>query len=159
MERRVLADAISRFEAEMVARSWSAATIRAYRFRLERFEKFLADEHRAAAALSDITSETISSYQLFLCKSETRRGATLSPSSQRAFLSAVKSFFAFLVSEGMLLADPTRMLEMPKLPRRLPQGVLSGKEIRRLLQQPDLTTYLGVRDRAILETLYSTGLR
>jgi integrase/recombinase XerD len=159
MERKVLSPALAAFEAEMRARAWSTATIRAYRFRLERFEHYLQEKHPSVAVLTDVTPETISSYQLWLCQSETKRGGTLSPCSQRAFLAALKSFFAFAVSEGMLLSDPTRVLEMPKLPRRLPQGVLSPKEIRRLLAAPDLATYVGLRDRAILETLYSTGLR
>lgn len=159
MEKKVLGNALARFEAEMRARAWSCETIRAYRFRLERFGKYLAKQHPSVTVLSGVMPEIASSYQLWLCKSETKRGGTLSPSSQRAFLAALKSFFTFCVSEGLLLADPTRSLEMPKLPRRLPQGVLSGKEVKLLLRQPDLSTYIGVRDRAILETLYSTGLR
>jgi integrase/recombinase XerD len=159
MEKKVLSLPLARFEAEMRARAWSPETLRAYRFRLERLEKYLAEQHPSVKALSDITTETICSYQLWLCKSETKRGGTLSPSTQRAFLAALKSFFAFCVAEVLLLADPTRLLEMPRLPRRLPQGVLSGKEVKLLLRQPDLSTYIGVRDRAILETLYSTGLR
>ncbi len=158
MEKKVLGEPLRRFEAEMRARAWSPQTLRAYRFRLERFGKYLAEQHPSVTALSGITPETICSYQLWLCKSETKRG-TFAPSSQRAFLAALKSFFAFCVTEGLLLADPTRTLEMPRLPRRLPQGVLSGKEVKLLLRQPDLATYIGVRDRAILETLYSTGLR
>ncbi|MGH3087520.1 MAG: tyrosine-type recombinase/integrase, partial [Rubrobacteraceae bacterium] len=159
MEKKVLGAPLARFQAEMRARAWSSETLRAYRFRLERFGKYLADQHPSITALSGITPDIVSSYQLWLCKSETRKGGTLSPSSQRAFLSALKSFFEFLLTEGLILADPTRTLTMPRLPRRLPQGVLSGKEIKLLLRQPDLSTYIGVRDRAILETLYSTGLR
>ena len=159
MEKKVLGEPLRRFEAEMRARAWSPETLRAYRFRLERFGKYIAERHPAVTALSGITPETICSYQLWLCKSETKRGGTLSPSTQRAFLAALKSFFAFCVTEGLLLADPTRMLEMPKLPRRLPQGVLSGKRSSSCSVSRDLATYIGVRDRAVLETLYSTGLR
>jgi integrase/recombinase XerD len=55
--------------------------------------------------------------------------------------------------------DPTRGAELPKVGRRLPRGVLSPNEMRRLMRQPDLDTCSGLRDRAILETLYSTGVR
>lgn len=143
----------------MTARSWSGETIRAYRFRLERFGKYLLENHASVRSLTDITSETVSDYQLFLCKKEKLRGGTLSASTQRAFLSALKSFFGFVLSEGLVLLDPTHALQMPKIGKRLPQGVLSSKEVRLLLRQPDLSTYIGLRDRAILETFYSTGLR
>jgi integrase/recombinase XerD len=73
-------------------------------------------------------------------------------------LSALKMFYRFLVSEGKVESNPTRLVGAPKLPRRLP-GVLSPEEVDRLLGQPDSSTERGTRDRAMLELLYATGLR
>jgi integrase/recombinase XerD len=73
-------------------------------------------------------------------------------------LSSLKMFYRFLVSEGKVKRNPTRLLSAPKLPRRLP-GVLSIEEVDRLLCQPDASTERGTRDRAMLELLYATGLR
>lgn len=73
-------------------------------------------------------------------------------------ISALKGFYRFLVSEGEIATNPARLLTAPKLPRRLP-GVLSRREVERLLTQPDATTSRGDRDRAMLELLYATGLR
>lgn len=143
----------------MAARGFSKETLRAYRFRLSRFEKYLAQSHPKVKTASEVTQEIVSSFQLFLCKLEKSRGGTLSFATQHALLTALKSLFAFLVAEGLVLVDPTRNLAMPKLGKHLPQGLLSPKEIRLLFRQPDLTTFIGLRDRAILETLYSTGLR
>ena len=58
-----------------------------------------------------------------------------------------------------LVVNPAAELELPRLPHRLPRAVLSISEAERVLAQPDLATALGLRDRAILEVLYSTGLR
>ena len=86
-----------------------------------------------------------------MCKRETTSGKPFSVSSQRSTLAAVKSFFEFCTLERIILIDPCRTVEMPKMGRRLPQGVLSPKEMRQLLKQPNLDTCAGLRDPAILE--------
>jgi len=82
----------------------------------------------------------------------------LSKRSQARNISAIKTFFRFLVSEGRLKENPARLLETPRIQQKLPD-VLSLGEVERLLLQPDITTPLGQRDRAMLELLYATGLR
>ncbi len=78
--------------------------------------------------------------------------------SQARMLSGLKSFYRFLVNEEYLKDDPTELLEAPKLGRKLPD-VLSVQEIDGLFAQIDLSTPEGMRNRAMLETLYSSGLR
>jgi len=73
-------------------------------------------------------------------------------------LSSLKVFYRFLVSDGKIQTNPARLITNPKLPRRLP-GVLSGEEVERLLAAPDASTSRGLRDRAMLELLYASGLR
>ena len=73
-------------------------------------------------------------------------------------LAAIRSFFRFLVQEGILEANPLENLESPKVARTLPE-ILSLKEIEQILEQPNVQTPLGVRDRAMLEMLYATGMR
>lgn len=82
----------------------------------------------------------------------------LVPSSIARSLSVVRMFHRFLLSEGAAKTDPTEHVQAPKIPKRLP-AVLNRDEVVRLLDQPDPTTALGLRDRAILEFLYATGLR
>jgi len=82
----------------------------------------------------------------------------LSKRSQARNVSAIKTFFRFLVSEGRLKENPARLLETPRIQQKLPD-VLSLDEVEQLLSQPDITTPLGQRDRAMLELLYATGLR
>ncbi len=73
-------------------------------------------------------------------------------------LSAIRSFYGYLVREGMLPENPLATVSSPKLDRRLP-SFLTQAEVRRLLEAPDPTTPQGLRDRALLELLYASGLR
>ncbi|HNV70996.1 MAG TPA: site-specific tyrosine recombinase XerD [Candidatus Ozemobacteraceae bacterium] len=82
----------------------------------------------------------------------------LSPRSIARKVSAMRGFFRFLVREGRILEDPSKLLERPKTGHPLPK-VLSVDEVTRMLEQPDLTNARGLRDRAMLEVLYGAGLR
>jgi integrase/recombinase XerD len=81
-----------------------------------------------------------------------------SPRTTSRLVSALRRFFQFAVREGLRKDDPSVDLDSPKLPRSLPK-TLSEAEVEALLAAPDLDTGLGVRDRAMLETLYASGLR
>lgn len=78
--------------------------------------------------------------------------------SQSRIISGVKQFFLFLMLEGEIKSDPSELLEMPKIGRKLPE-VLSIEEIDQMIDEIDLSTKEGHRNKAILETLYSCGLR
>lgn len=82
----------------------------------------------------------------------------LAASSQARLISALKTFFAFLLDEGKVRTDPTELLRAPKLGRKIPE-VLTYHEIRELLGAIDLSEDHGLRDRALLEVLYACGLR
>jgi len=80
-----------------------------------------------------------------------------SPSSARC-LSAIRGFHKYLLTDGLTLTDPTANIEAPHGWNRLPK-TLSSSEVETLLNQPDLATTLGIRDKAMLEVLYAAGLR
>lgn len=82
----------------------------------------------------------------------------LSPRSMARKSSALKGFYKFLLREGHIDSDPTTLLERPKIGRPLPK-VLSPQEMDDILRQPDIKTPLGLRDKAMLELLYATGIR
>lgn len=87
-----------------------------------------------------------------------KRGGALALASQRSYLNAVRGFFGFLVRKGVLLSDPSRSLVLPRT-ERLPRTILNEDQAGRLMSTPPPDSALGVRDRAILETLYGTGIR
>ncbi len=82
----------------------------------------------------------------------------ISSFSQARIVSGLKSFYKFLVLEEKIILDPMELIESPKLKRKLPE-VLSLEEINKLLMCIDLSSMEGTRNRAIIETLYSSGLR
>jgi integrase/recombinase XerD len=131
-----------------IEKGLSDNTIRAYSHDLSRFFRFLQGKGLSPLA---VTPEVLDEFL-------TQLGTTLSLRSCARSLSTLKVFFRFLVSDGKLAANPARLLSIPKLPLRLPE-VLAPSEVERLLAQPDTSHARGLRDRAMLELLYATGLR
>ena len=124
----------------------SRNTLSAYRSDLEAFSASLK------ASPATATREQLQSY-LAEC---VHRGA--SPRSTARLLSSLRRFYQYLLREGLIADDPTAQLESPKLGRPLPKS-LTEEQVEKLLQAPDTETALGLRDCAMLETLYATGLR
>jgi integrase/recombinase XerD len=89
---------------------------------------------------------------------EHRTEPPLQPATVNHWFIAVQSFFGWLYGRGQLLSDPAERIRLPKLEGKLPR-VLSEPEIERLIEAPDPGTALGLRDRAIMEALYATGIR
>jgi integrase/recombinase XerD len=126
------------------------ATLAAYRRDLAAFAAWLsAARGKSLDAASDGDIEAY----LGWCFGQRR-----SARSAARYVSALKRFYRHLLRESRIAADPTRNLDTPKLPRQLP-GTLSEAEVETLLAAPDVQTATGLRDRAMLEVLYATGLR
>jgi integrase/recombinase XerD len=89
---------------------------------------------------------------------ESLKHAGLSQATRARRLAAIRAFYNFLEREERIDANPTANLDSPAKTRRLP-GVLSEAEVVRLIETPDVRTLIGVRDRAMLEVIYATGLR
>jgi integrase/recombinase XerC len=134
-------------------RNVSAHTLRNYQSDLEQFLHFLtADEKRKAPEISEIDHLTIREWLATL------HTAHKSKSSIARKLAALRTFFQFLVREGMLELNPAKLVATPKLEKKLPNH-LSIEEAVRFIESPDPETELGKRDRAMLELMYATGVR
>jgi integrase/recombinase XerD len=110
-------------------------------------------------ALVDVRTPDLAGYQAELLAVTQKDGRPLSAGHQTNVVKAVKAFFGFLYRRGYALYDPSARLEYPRGERRLPRTILTPDEARRTLEAPDTRTPLGLRDRAILETFYATGIR
>lgn len=108
---------------------------------------------------AEVTKPVLERYQAHLYHRRKANGEPLSIASQQNHLTALKSFFRWLARQNFMLYNPASEIILPKLHKRLPKHVLSIEEMERVIAVPDVKTSLGIRDRAILETLYSTGLR
>ena len=140
-----------------VERGLSENTLEAYRRDLRRYVGFL--EHRDVRSLRDVDERTIRSFVASL--SASTHGPEAAPyraTSVARTLSAVRSFHRFLLREGVTERDPAAGVAQPRLPRSLPRP-LPVDDVRRLLEAPEESSPTGVRDRAILELLYGSGLR
>jgi integrase/recombinase XerD len=137
-------------KALAVDRGMAKRTVENYALDLARFAAHLEAEGTPDARAADAGS--VVRYLAGLRKSG------LAARSVARHLAAVRGFFRFLVQEGSLTESPAVLIESPRLGRRLP-AVLSREEVERLLAAPDVTAPLGLRDRAMLELLYATGLR
>jgi integrase/recombinase XerD len=116
-------------------------------------------ETRGIGAPGRVTRGVMEGYQRWLHDYRKRTGAPLSVSSQHGRLLAVRSLFVWLAQQGRIRSNPATELELPRMTaQRLPQP-LTEAEIARVLARPDPSTPTGLRDRALLETVYSTGLR
>jgi len=131
-----------------VERGLADNTIQSYSRDLLRFFRFLKGRRGSPIHASQ---DDITAYMSTLQKELSVRSCARS-------LSALKMFFRFLVTEGRIQSSPARLLDTPKLPRRLP-SVLTRDEVDLLLSQPDPSHQRGQRDKAMLELLYATGLR
>ncbi len=125
------------------------STLASYRSDLGRLALWLA-EHNGEALL-DIQATRLTAFIAELAR-------TTRASSQARYLSTLRRFYRWQITRGRLFVDPTLQLANPAQPSRLPK-VMSEKQVDHLLAAPDLATPLGQRDRAMLETLYATGLR
>ena len=109
-------------------------------------------------ALTRATSADLVGYQRDRVAARKADGQPYSADHQMQHVTVLKSLYGFLVRRGVLLMNPTGLLAYPRVDQRLPRGILARGEVRRILEAPD-TTPRGLRDRAILETLYATGIR
>jgi len=109
--------------------------------------------------LSAVRTEDLLAYQSELYAARKKDGRPYAASYQSIRLSVLKSFFRFLTRRGYLLHDPSAEIEHPKAESRLPRTILTKEEAKRILEAPEGKTPRGMRDRAILETLYATGIR
>jgi integrase/recombinase XerD len=106
-----------------------------------------------------ITHPVLQGYQRWLWQYRKANGKPLSVSSQRSRVSAVKTFFTWLCRQHVVEANPASDLELPRSEQRLPIEALSVAQVEAVMTAPDIADPLGLRDRAMLELFYSTGIR
>ena len=116
-------------------------------------------QERGLTRPQEITKPILERYQRHLFLRRKQDGNPLSARTQIAFTTPVRAWFKWLARQNHILYNPASELELPRVEKRLPRHILNVKEVEAVLAVPDLATDLGIRDRAILEVLYSTGIR
>ncbi len=148
-----LDEAVARFLQFLAAqRNASELTVKSYREDLTHLQRYLDEQFGRTPTADQITAVDLRGYLGRLHQEQYAR-ATI---ARR--LAAVRSFFRYAILQGWCRTNPAKALRNPRPQRKLPH-FLSTDEVARLLEAPDTATPLGLRDRAILEVMYSAGLR
>lgn len=152
-----LSDALREFLAWSAAHSISGATLKQRQRALRRFILWAQD--RGITRPSDVTLPILERYQQHLYVYRKSTGEPLAFASQYAELIPIRAFFKWLVRARLILYNPAADLVLPKVTPNLGRYVLSVADVETILNATDTATLLGIRDRAILELLYSSGVR
>lgn len=156
-ESLTLETAIARHLVQLKVGGYTPATIDTRAWTLGLFRKWA--EERGVLLLAEVTSEVIARYQRHLSQHRKEDGQPLGSRTQRTRLVPLRTFGKWLLREKVVTANPVADLVMPRMGQSLPKAWLTAAETEQVLALPNVELVTGLRDRAILETLYSTGLR
>ena len=148
---------MQRYLAWLAERQYSEQTVRHSEVWLRWFIEWC--DERGLGRPHDITKPILERYQRYLFLYRKEDGQPLAVGTQYGGLARVRSYFRWLARQNYILFNPASDLDLPRLGQRLPKYILSVMEVETVMAQPDLDDPLGIRDRAILETFYSTGIR
>lgn len=151
---RVLA---GEFAEWMKTRNYAQASTETRTRHIQRFLEWC--DERSLTLPMEITQPILERYQRWLYYYRSPRGRPMGVTTQQQRLISLKAFFRWLTRTHRTLFNPAAELELPRMRTRLPQDVLTAPEVEAVMQQPDVAEPIGIRDRAIMETLYSTGMR
>jgi len=145
------------FLQSLLARGFKQNTIQYAEIHLGQFYLWLSENRKEQ--IKQVTRITIQAYQKYLCcEYRKKNGQKLCQLTILAKLSALRKYFRYLVKNKEILLDPTIDIELPRSRDYLPKDILTMQEAENLLELPD-KTILGIRDKAILELLYSSAIR
>jgi len=147
----------ARFCEWLLVHNYSEVTVASNRKYLDYFAAWA--EQRGLTQPRAISKPILERYQRFLFHYRKANGDPLTFRSQFNHLQPLRSWFKWLTKHNHILYNPASELELPKLEKRLPKFVLSASEAEQVLAMPKIAETLGLRDRAMLETFYSTGMR
>jgi len=140
-----------------LVKGFSEHTVRTQRGHLHRFIAWC--DERGISKPSDITRPMMERYQRFLHLYRKADGAPLTVNSQIVALATLRTWFRWMARQNHILSNPAADLELPKESMALPKTILTVAQVEAVINQADVATPIGVRDRAIMETFYSSGIR
>lgn len=146
-----------RYLAHLTERNYSQCTVDIRNEQLRYLIRWC--DERGLTKPTQLDRPILEAYQRHLFYYRKKNGEPLASTNQHQRLNAIYHWFRWLVRQGHLLYNPAADLDMPRVEKRLPKAVMSALEAETVLAVPDVGTALGLRDRAVLETFYSTGIR
>jgi integrase/recombinase XerD len=150
-------DLLTEFIESLKVRGYAKASTTSYVRELNKFFAYLADI--GIDDLKRVTKDMMMTYQARLLEFRARGDIGYTSNTIALKIRSVKRFFEYLEQSNHILINPAEYLKEPKKETRLPRTILTDKEIHKMLDQPNLSTRIGIRDRTVLEVFYSTGIR
>ena len=142
----------------MTMRNLSPRTVQQWRWQIQIFRRWC--DQRGIETITEVTPEILASYRRYLFHyRNAKTGKPIKFATQAAYLHALKRWFAWLTEQQHLETDPALGLELPQEEERLPIDVLTADEVELIINGTDIKTMTGLRDRAMLEVFYSSGIR
>jgi integrase/recombinase XerD len=141
----------------LAIQNYSEQTIGNREFLLRQFIQWC--QERGIADPVEVTRPVLERYQRYLFLYRKKNGEPMSFRSQHSRLVPLRMWFRWMTRRNHLLHNPASELELPRLGQPLPRNILSAPEVERILQLCDVADSIGLRDRAVIEVLYSTGIR
>jgi integrase/recombinase XerD len=145
------------FCEHLAIRGYALTSVKNQRTALALLDEWLSE--RGVTRPNEVTKPMLDAYQRAVFYIRKANGQPLSFGSQEARLIPIRGFFRWLTRTNRILYNPASEIELPRTEQRLPRAVLSAKEAERVLALPDLSDPLGLRDRAMMELFYATGIR
>ncbi len=149
---------IEKYRESMKVRNLAEKTITGAIRYLNKFFEYIEKEH-SVTELDHITKDVIYDYQVYQYEKTNKSGKLNSVAEQNNAIKPVKQFFRFLKEYEYIVSDPASEIAYAKEPKRLPRGVLTQSEARKILHAPETTSAIGYRDRTVMELLYTSGIR
>lgn len=150
---------IDGFVDSLKSRAASPRTVEAYGRHAKEFVAFLSRYYPRIAKPAEVTREIIDDFQHYVREQTSIAGRPPANATVRLKLATVKQFFAVLLTQDLILKDPTTVIQAPKQDQRLVRAVLTEQEVMDLLRSVEPRNASSIRDRAILELLYACGMR
>jgi len=143
----------------LTMKNYSERTIHSYSHELKRFFSFIEEHYPRIIDVSHITKDTCFDFLSYLTCYKDRKGKSLSSKTIKIKVVSVKNFFRFLQKNDYILSDPSALLENPREEKDLPRSVLTEEEVKLILSKINTNTPIGLRNKAIIELFYSSGIR
>lgn len=148
---------LNKYLQSLRARNYAKHTLKEHQRFLGNFIDYCHDNGIRSAI--EVSRDFAEGYQVYLSEYRKADGQKLSVRVQHNWLLSVKLFFKWLAKKRHIIYNPASEIELPKLDYTLPNSILTAKEAELVMIQTDIENPLGLRDRAILETMYSTAMR
>jgi integrase/recombinase XerD len=146
------------FREKLELLGYSKRTALEYPRKIERFLRYV-EEHEMIKSVENITAEHITAYHTWLQFAKQEKGKTLATKTVCGVLGAIKTFYTVMFQEGLLTVDLSHTIKLPVARRPLPRNVPTCAQMQQILECAAPVNELKIRDRAILEFLYATGIR